>query len=137
MPDHVWARTHLGTLKRVPKATAVAEGWEFEDIAEDGEIPGAGVGAVTPFLHADELRKLETQTGEKFRDYDDYKRWCQKTGSRSLEKGEDGDRFRRELKEWMRSGQDGPAPERKIDWAKATGRKPVDIHELYRRMRNR
>lgn len=100
-------------------------------------MPIAGAShAVTPHLSIEEQRRLHIQTGRDIRDYDDLKSYYRETGCRSMEKGEKEEVSRREIKEWERSGGEGPAPgEQTPNWGQ--NRNSVDIKELYRRIKSR
>lgn len=55
-------------------------------------------------LSVDEKDKLEKQTGVKFEDHSQYKRWCKENGFRDLERGEPQDVWRREADERAEAG---------------------------------
>lgn len=135
MSERYGWRTHDGAPWVGSLADAKASGCEYWRCYDYVPIAGASH-AVTPHLSIEEQRRLHIQTGRDIRDYDDLKSYYRETGCRSMEKGEKEEVSRREIKEWERSGGEGPAPgEQTPNWGQ--NRNSVDIKELYRRIKSR
>lgn len=92
--------------------------------------------ATTDFLPQKERDAFFTQTGVPVKTYSDIKKHYAATGQRSLERGEHGDVVRKQLKEWVDGGSQGPCPVEERPNLSSL-RKPVDIRQLYWDIRNR
>lgn len=131
---HVWARTGDGRLRRMLRSAARAEGLEFEDIAEDGELEGVGCGANTPHLSAHAAKCLSEQFGVGVRDKDDVRRVCREKGFRLGEKGDEGDRVRKDLREWKKAGGAAAGLPLPDSCRPAPTRNPLDAVSIYRQI---
>lgn len=137
MSLYTWKRPDgwemIGTLEEAKES-----GQEFHMCGVDAREQRENVSpyVVGDFLHKEERDRIFTQTGEHIDSYSELKSYYKRTGLRSMEKGEKEEVSRREIKEWERSGGEGPAPgEQTPNWGQ--NRNSVDIKELYRRIKSR
>lgn len=126
----VWAEVAPGRLRRMTRQAAKEAGYRI-----DTRRPrGMGRGTFTKRLHlsAEEAEKFFLQTGERVRDENDVQAYYRRSGKHEMERGESQDIARRQLQEYVASGARGESPVEFQGW----GRKPVDIHRLYDKIRS-